>query len=240
MSNRIRIFTRVVFLTLAALTCHLTSHAQLTIFNIPSTDTVSKRSFYLEGDFATKPVRFRSKGFRTYGYKAVYGLNNKTEIGGNFFFTRSSGELFGEIQLGAKRKLYNNERRGIAVAAGTLIYVPLKSFSGARSSALMYSNISKNFKKLRGLRTTVGAYTVLGGGGKSYGTKSGFMIGVEKPVSKRITFIADWFTGKNRLGYSAAGISFAVTKRQFFNIGYNFGNSGAGNNALSFLYAYTF
>lgn len=238
MFRRVKRFQCLVFLfVIAAIALPL--NAQSTIYNTPSADTLSRGSFYLEADFATKPVRFRSNGYRTWGYRAVYGLNHKTEVGANFFFTRSSGELIGELQFNVKRKLYTSEKRGIGVSAGTMLYIPLKSFSNARKNALTYTNVSKTFKKLRGLKTTVGFYRVLGGG-KEYGTKTGMLAGIEKQVTKRIMFFADWYSGKNRLGYSAAGFTYNLTKRSFFSVAYNFGNYGAGNNALSMLYAYTF
>jgi hypothetical protein len=215
----------------------VSAFSQLTIFNIPSTDTLAKGSFALEADFISKPVSFRNGGYQTYGYRAVYGLNNKIEVGANFFLTYDGEEAEGEVQFNAKRKVYSSEKHGVEVAAGTLISVPLRS--SVKSSGIVYVNASKTVERLNGMRLTGGLYTTIGGG-RDYGTKTGVMLGLEQPITDRVSFLADWFSGNNRLGYSAAGINVNITKRQFILAGYNFGNYGRGNNALSAFYGYTF
>ena len=103
----------------------LTASSQVTIFNIPTADTQPKGTFTLEGDFISKPVRFSDGGFRSYGYRGVYGINHKTDFGSNFFYTRDASGSYGELQLHAKRMLYHHEGRGLAFSAGTLAFFPL-------------------------------------------------------------------------------------------------------------------
>jgi hypothetical protein len=211
----------------------------MTIFNIPTTDTLQRKSFFLELDLITKPVRNRDGGYRTYGYRAVYGLSHKTEIGANFFFTRGADGSTGELQFNAKRNLYNNEKRGVAVSGGTLAFFPLRNSSFSRAGIMGYANASKKINRFRGLRVTGGVYKVFRGG-SDFGTRNGVMLGVEQPLTKRISFLADWYSGKNRFGYAAAGLNYNITTRQFILAGYNFGNAGRGNNAFSAFYGYTF
>jgi hypothetical protein len=213
--------------------------AQMTIFNIPSTDTLQKRSFYVEGDFTTKLGPYNQGGFRSYGVRTVYGLDHKTEIGVNAFYTTSIGDPFGEMQFSVKRKLYDNEAHGLAVSAGALAFVPLQRPVGSRSSVMFYGNVSKTIRPLKGARVTSGIYTVVGGG-NGFGTRTGAMLGLEQPLFKKFSFIGDWFSGRNRFGYVNAGINYAITKRQFILAGYSFGNSGAGNNAFNVYYGYTY
>ncbi len=213
--------------------------AQMTIFNIPSTDTLEKKGLYFEADFVAKPTSYDKGGFQTYGYRVVYGLSHTTEVGANFYYTRDGGDAVAELQVNAKQTLYQNEKHGIAATAGVIASTPLRDTRGAKRYALVYSNISKTIEQLNGLRVTGGAYTVIGGG-RDFGKKTGAIIGVEQPLTKRISFLADWFSGKNRFGYASAGLNFAITKKQFILMGYNFGNSGAGNNSLAVFYGYTF
>ena len=213
--------------------------AQMTIFNIPTTDTLEKNGVYFEADFVAKPISYDKGGFQTYGYRVVYGLGHKTEVGANFYYTRDGGDAVAELQVNAKQTLYENEKHGIAATAGFIASTPLRDTRGAKRYALVYSNVSKTIDKLKGLRVTGGVYTVIGGG-SDFGTKTGAIVGVEQPLTKRISFLADWFSGKNRFGYASAGLNFAVTKKQFILFGYNFGNSGAGNNSLAVFYGYTF
>lgn len=213
--------------------------AQMTIFNIPSTDTLEKRGVYFEADFVAKPMSYDKGGFQTYGYRVVYGLGHRTEVGANFYYTRDGGDSVAELQVNTKRTLYQNEKHGVAATAGFIASTPLRDTRGERRYALLYSNVSKTIEQLKGLRVTGGVYTVVGGG-RDFGTKTGSIVGVEQPLSNRVSFLADWFSGKNRFGYASGGLNFAVTKKQFILLGYNFGNSGAGNNSLAVFYGYTF
>jgi len=203
----------------------LTAVSQVTIFNIPTADTQPKRTFTLEGDFISKPTSDLDGGFRSYGYRGVYGLNNKTDLGANFFYTRGAGESAGEIQFHAKRMLYRHEGRGLAVSTGFLSYFPLRSRSEVRAGAYLYVNGSKQFATVRGLRVTSGIYHIVRDG-KDIGNRTGAMFGVEQPLTDRFSFIADWSTGVNRFGYAAAGLNYVITPRQYLSGGWNFGNSG--------------
>ena len=140
-----------------------TAAAQMTIFNIPSTDTLQKRSFYIEGDFTTKPVSYSQGGFRSYGVRTVYGLDHKTEIGVNAFYTTSIAEPFGEVQFSVKRKLYDNEKHGVAVSAGAMAFIPLRRQAGTHPSMMIYGNVSKTIRPLKGARVTSGIYSIIGG-----------------------------------------------------------------------------
>jgi hypothetical protein len=237
MSEHSSVSKAAILLALVVVLLPVSALSQLTIFNIPSTDTLARGSFGIEADFIAKPVSFKDGGYQTYGYRAVYGVNNKTEVGANFFMTYDGEEAEGEVQFNAKRKIYSSEKHGVDVAAGTLISVPLRS--SVKSSGIVYVNASKTVERFNRMRLTGGLYTAIGGG-RDYGTKTGVMLGLEQPITDRVSFLADWFSGNNRLGYSAAGINVNLTKKQFILAGYNFGNYGRGNNALSAFYGYTF
>lgn len=213
--------------------------AQMTIFNIPTTDTLPRSSFFVEADLIMKPGKYEDGGFQTYGFRTVYGVDSKTEVGANFFYTRDGGDRVGELQLNAKRNLYTNEDRGVAVSAGVLAGIPLRDRRGAKPYALIYSNVSKKLEPINGLRVTGGVYHVVGGG-DDFGTRTGAMVGVEQPIYKQLSFVGDWYSGKNRFGYTAVGLNLNLSKRSFVLAGYNFGNSGRGNNAFSAFWGYTF
>lgn len=217
----------------------LSSSAQTTIFNIPTAETLQRGSWNLEADFITKPVRYRDGGYQTYGYRVAYGLSNKTEIGSNFYYTWDGSESTGQAEFSLKRKVYQNERLGVTVSGGAVIFVPLKSTRGDRTAVMVYGNAGKTIAPLNGMTVTGGVYTIFGGS-KDFGTKTGVMVGLVQPVSRRFSFVADWYSGKNRLGYSSAGLNFNITKRQYLLTGYSFGNSGRGNNAFAAYYGLTF
>lgn len=217
-----------------------TVSAQSTLFNVPSTDTLPKGRFYVEADLITKFGKYDKGGFQTYGYRMVYGVRKNLEVGGNFFYTRSGGRTGAkEFQPNVKYQAYQNEKYGVAVSTGTQVFIPLDKTAGTRTYAMIYANGSKSFNWSKGTRVTGGFYNIVGAE-RDFGTKRGVILGIEQPIVKRLSFIGDWYSGKNRLGYSAAGLNYAITKKQFFLVGYNFGNSGAGNNAFSAFYGFTF
>lgn len=232
------LFTKF-FLILLILSANATISAQSTIFNTPSTDVLAKKTFYLEGDFTTHFDKYARGGFESYGYRMVYGLTRKAEVGVNFYISRNGMTAPKEFQTNFKYRVFAKEKYGIAVSAGTQIYVPLDKSAGDRTFGMVYTNVSKVVTKTRGTRFTGGFYNLVGVS-KGFGTRKGATLAVEQPLIRKLNFTADWFSGKNRFGYSAAGFSYAIGKRQFFQIGYNFGNSGRGNNALSAFYGITY
>lgn len=213
----------------------MTIFAQTTIFNVPSTDVTAEKAIYFEADFVAHFDKLKKGGFQTYGYKTVYGLGKKIEVGTNFFFTRSSLPSLKEFQANAKWKVFESEKYGFAVSTGTQIFVPLRNKTGLKTVSMFYSNASKVISQVKGMRLTGGYYTIVGAK-SDFGSKNGAIVGVEQPVIRKMSFLADWYSGKNRFGYSSAGLSFAVTKKQILYAGYNFGNVGRANNSFSFYY----
>jgi hypothetical protein len=235
MLNSLKIISFFVFL----LSFSSVIFSQTTIFNVPSTDVVSPKTVYAEGDFIAHFDKYENGGFQTYGYRTVYGITRKFEVGTNFFYTKSSSPSVKEFHANAKYKFYENEKYNFAVSGGTQVIVPLKDKTGQKTFTMVYSNASKVIRKTNGMRLTGGYYGIFGGN-KDFGTKRGFLLGLEQPITKRVTLLADWYSGRNRLGYSFAGFSTYITKRQTIFAGYNFGNSGRGNNSFSFAYGYTY
>lgn len=217
----------------------LTVGAQTTIFNVPTAETQPRGSWGIEADLITKPVPYRKGGFQSYGYRVVYGLGNRTEAGSNFYLTNDGVKSTAQAEFSLKQKFYQSEKRGIAAAGGTVIFVPLRARNGDRAAGLVYANASKSIKPMKGLTVTGGVYHVFRGN-RNYGTKTGAIVGVVQPITRKFSFVADWYSGRNRLGYASAALNFAITKRQYLMAGYSFGNSGRGNNAFAAYYGFMF
>ena len=229
----------LVFFGLFIFSASSAARAQSTIFNVPSTDVMGEDRFYIEGDFIGKLDKFERGGFQTFGYRTVYGVRKKLEVGINFFYTRNGSTSPKELQPNVKYRVFTKEKYGLAGAAGAQFFVPLNKSAGSRTFGLLYSNLSKTVKKTRGTRFTGGIYTIVGAP-RGFGTKTGALVGIEQPIIGKLNFTGDWYSGKNRFGYATAGFSYSFAKRQFFQIGYNFGNSGRGNNSLSAFYGFTY
>ena len=226
------VLSTIIFISTSA-------RSQTTIFNIPTAETQTRGSWSIEADFISKPVSYRDGGFQTYGYRVAYGLGNKTEVGTNFYLTKGSGDSVAQAEFSLKQNVYNNEKLGVSVSGGTVVFVPLRSRNGDRTAVMVYANGKKTIEPLNGMTVTGGVYHVFGGP-DDFGTRTGAMAGVVQPIAKKFSFVADWFSGKNRLGYASAGVNYNITNRQFLLTGYSFGNSGRGNNALAAYYGYTF
>jgi len=223
----------------AALLFHPAS-AQSSLFNIPTSDVVGRNQIYLEADFDAHLDLYEKGGWQSYGFLGVYGTSNKTEVGLNGYFGRSADGLVPlELQPNFKFQAYNNESKGVAVALGTVAYIPLTKRFARDATASVYAVASKKFKNRWTPKLTGGAYQLIGVKEDGSG-KRGFLIGIEQPVFERVTFVADWNTGKNRFGYAAAGVGLALTKRSYLWSAYYFGNQGRTNNSLGIYYGYSF
>ncbi len=223
------------FIFLAA----VSASAQTTLFNIPVADTLQKGSWGLEGDFITKPTKYSDGGYQTYGYRVAYGLSNRTELGSNFYYTWDGEESTAQAEFSVKQNVYRNEKLGLTISGGAVAFVPLRARNGDKTAVMVYGVADKTVDKLNGMTLIGGVYHVFGGPA-DFGDKTGAIVGIDQPVLKRVSIVADWFSGKNRLGYASAGFNFGITKRQYLTTGWSFGNSGRGNNAFAAYYGITF
>jgi len=217
-----------------------TTKAQSTIFNIPSTDVVAPKKVYLEFDFLSHFTSHANGGFQIYAPRVVVGVAKKIEAGINVSFVDTltpNQPVY--VSPNVKVQVYNNESNGVAVALGGLLYTPIANRTGADTYGFLYSVVSKKVKGDHGPRVTGGAYG-LPGLSDGLGTKGGAIVGYEQPVSKKVSFVADWFSGKNAFGYVTPGFSISLPKSSLFNVGYSIGNHGRGNNALFVYYGITF
>ena len=213
--------------------------AQSTLFNVPSTDVVAKKKVYLEFDFLSHFTRHADGGFQIYAPRAVIGVGKGVEVGVNI----TAVDAFAPdqpvyISPNAKWQFYSNEKNGVAVSAGGLLYTPIVHRAGADTYGFIYSVVSKKVKSDYGPRLTGGGYA-LPGLTTGAGTRGGAIVGYEQPLAKKVTFVADWFSGKNGFGYATPGFSFALPKSSLLNVGYSMGNRGRGNNALFVYYGIT-
>ena len=214
--------------------------AQSTLFNVPSTDVVAKKKVYLEFDFLSHFGSHADGGFQIYAPRAVFGIGKGVEVGLNL----TAVDAFAPdqpiyISPNAKWQFYNNEENGVAISAGGLLYTPIAHRAGADTFGFVYSVVSKKVKSDYGPRLTGGGYA-LPGLADGAGTKGGAIVGYEQPLAKKVTFVTDWFSGKNAFGYVTPGFSFTLPKSSLLNVGYSIGNRGRGNNALFVYYGITF
>jgi hypothetical protein len=227
-----------------------TAMAQSTIFNIPSTDTVSKGKGYFEFDFLPQAPGTDTSRTYLYNPRLVVGAGDKAEFGVNFPTYHTGGSPnFAYIQPNFKFKYYNNDDMGVAATVGILWNTPVNQRDGQDSWGLVYGNFSKKVKSGNyGPRFTAGPYAVVGAnqdplqGPVSFtGPRGGVILGYEQPIHPKASIVADWFSGKNGLGYFTPGVSITLPGNGLLNIGYSLGNnsfenSNAAKNRYLFIY----
>jgi hypothetical protein len=217
-----------------------TTQGQSTVFNTPSTDIVPTQRTYVEADFITHPTSYEKGGYQLYGIRTVYGLRKKMEVGANVYYTRSSDSPEPiVVEPNLKWQFYNDEGKGLSAAAGVLISIPISHRSAGNTSGFLYAVGSKKFKGDFGPRLSAGAYGLAVHADKGT-SKYGTLIGYEQPLNARLSFVTDWTSGKNDLGYLAAGLGITLSTKSVLYVGYNVGNQGRGNNALGIYYGFTF
>ena len=213
--------------------------AQSTIFNIPSTDVQAPRKVYLENDFITHFASYSNGGYVTYGPRIVVGLPGNVEVGVNAYYTRASSSQPISVQPNVKWQFYQNEKLGVAIAAGALLSTPVTHRNDSSTTGLVYVVGSKSFSGSHTPRLTFGGYQLLGR--FEVGTdKTGVMAAVEQPLTKNFSVLTDWFSGNNSLGYVTPGVGITLSPKNNIYAGYSIGNQGRGNNSLGVYYGHTF
>ncbi len=229
---------RVLVGLLIALAHSMTS-AQSGVLFIPSTTIQDRRTFHLSLETYHHFDRLQKGGFQSVGPAVVYGLSKDVELGLNYYATRTADGWYHHAEPHIKWRVHNNDDAGTAVAFGALAFVPLNKRSVSKDSVQLYAVASKQFKRAGELKVTGGFYGVATSD-NDYGTRGGIMAGVEKPITKKLTILADWTSGNNALGTSNVGLSYKTKESQTLTFAYSFGNTGRGNNFFSAYYGIVF
>jgi hypothetical protein len=242
-----------LFVALLLVVTAQTAMAQSTIFNIPSTDTVAKGKGYVEFDFLPQAPGTGTSRLYLYNPRLVVGAGPSAEVGVNFPIFHATSAVGSSnaayIQPNFKWKYFNNDDKGLAATAGIVWNTPLNQRDGQDSWGYIYGNFSKKVKTGNyGPRITAGPYGVVSAnqdptkGPVSFlGPRGGAILGYEQPLGSKVSFVADWFSGKNAVGYFTPGVSFTLPKNGLLNAGYSIGNdswanSNATKNRFVFLY----
>ncbi len=194
------------------------------------TDTLEAGRTYYEANFWTATQSHRNGGEQIYGGRFAYGLSKKIEVGlGGSFSNPNDPEYPPEIQPSIKYKFYENEKYGVTAAGGAIAYIPVAKLAGTDGFVMIYSNVSKDVKKLNDARFTVGGYALIGRN-KDFGSRKGLNLVYEQSISEKVSFSMQWVTGKNRFGYATPGLNLAVTKNSILFVGYSVGNYDYDNH----------
>ena len=236
-----------VFLGLVVILLALSGQAafaQSTIFNIPTTDTVSPKKGYFEFDYLIQAPETKGAGrTQIYAPRIVVGVAPNLEVGANFFNFKvgDPSTTSSYFQPNIKYKFASNDDKGLAASAGLIWYTPINHRTGVDSYGVVYGNFSKKVKKgTYGPRLTFGPYGIVGASNAYVGTKAGAIVGYEQPVQAKVSIVADWFSGVSGFGYFTPGVSITLPHNGLLNAGYSIGNDSYStphnNNRYVFVY----
>lgn len=234
-----KIAVNAVAILVLALASGVSAWAQSGVVFIPSTHTQEKGKFHLSLETYHHFGRYEKGGFQSYGPALVYGVSKNVEAGINYYSTRNADGWTHLVEPNVKWRVHNNDDKGTAVAFGVLAFIPLNRRSELKDAAQFYAVASKVFKNAGELKLTGGVYAVATAD-RDFGTKTGVMAAVEKPITKKLSAMADWTSGNNALGTSNIGLSYKTKELQTLTFAYSFGNTGRGNNFFSAYYGIIF
>lgn len=201
--------------------CLPAAWAQQTIFNVPSADVTPKGKVYLETESQFRPWKPNRFWLGTQ-YGAV-GIGHNTELDVTLLNVSSPASGTAALGVGFKTAipLFKKRlpRQELKVTIGELMPISLR---GDGVGNWTYVHLSGRLPKLN-TRVTAGVST---GTRQIFGrTTVGFIGGIEHPVTKRFTLIADWFSGTQNNGYFIPGFSYLLPKNFYFFGGYQIPNT---------------
>lgn len=216
------------------------ARAQTSVFTVPTGEVLPEGETYLEFDFDARPTSYRKGGFQSYGVFLLRGVGKGVEVGVNAYFLKDGAAETepAELQSNIKWQFYGNEEKGLTAAVGGILFAPAGR-GGGDTVGMLYTSATKTVEGMRGAQFTGGGYALVGQE-RDEGSRAGALVGFVQPVSRKLSFMADWNSGRNRFGYGAAGFGLELPKRSGLYSAYYFGNEGRGNNFFGVYYGLSF
>jgi len=214
-----------IFLSLLLLLAGNVS-AQSTIFATPSTDILP------EGKVGIRFIaRFKlndqeaKKKFTQFTPRVIFGVKRNVEIGVNLLGNTQPGQDATTIVGSVKWRFYANEKRKTALVVGNNLYIPLRN---KKYNLGNYFYVAGS-KVLSGTNTklTIGSYYFTKNVVARNAARAGGQFGLEQPINQRVTFAAEWLTGRHSSGNLTTGFKVKVNKRAVASLGYTIANDRA-------------
>jgi hypothetical protein len=206
--------------------------AQQTVFNVPTTDVLDRGKVYAELDVSLKPTHSSSiNKFSSFVPRVVVGTGANVEVGLNITGNIQPGSDTTTLVPTAKWKFYQGKDNGWAFVVGNNFFIPVRNRS-YRAGNYVYAEISKTFKS--GTRITAGGYDFTKNV-VSTANRAGGQFAFEHPLNRKITFAADWYTGKHNSGYFTPGVIFKPLPKVTGYAGYSIGNQNPSRGNHFFL-----
>ncbi len=215
------------------------AQAQQTIFNVPTTDVLDKGKVYVELDAAFKFNNQEAvRRFSSFVPRVVVGTGGNVEVGLNVTGNVQPGADSTALVPSVKWKFYENEKKDVALIAGTNVFIPVRNrFYNIGS----YSYVAGS-KTINKTRLTAGGYYFSKNVVAANAGRAGGQFGIEQTVNSKFSVAADWITGKHASGYFTPGVIYKPTPKVTTYFSYSLGNAQLkeGNHFFLFEIGYNF
>lgn len=210
------------------------AYGQQTVYDVPSADVLDKGKVYGELDGTARPV----DPLYTFTPRVVVGLGHNIEAGVNFngLSAPTTGQT--DISPTVKWRLWSRETSGWSLYVGDDLFFPVHNRT-YNAGNYFYASFAKQWK--HGTRVGFGGYDFTRNV-VATANRAGGQFTFEQQVSNRLTLAAEWYTGKQAVGYVNPGAIFKISSRLTLYAAYQIGNAGvsAGNHQLLWELGYNF
>jgi len=224
---------------ISLLTSAVPMAAQQTIFNVPTADVLDQGKVYVELDAAFKVDRSALFGrFSSFVPRLVVGVGGNVEVGVNVTGNVQPGSDSTTIVPTVKWKAYENKRKDLAIITGTNVYIPVRNRS-YNIGTWSYAAVAKTINKTR---LSAGGFVASKNVFAPKAVRAGGQFGIEHTVNNKVTFAADWITGRHASGYFTPGMIYKPHPKVTTYWSYSIGNGQAaqGNHFFLFELGYNF
>lgn len=210
------------------------AHGQQTVFNVPTTDVLDKGKVYFELDISAKPNDTDALGhFSSFVPRLVFGAGHRVEVGVNILGNIQPVADSTTLVPNLKWKFYQGKDNAWAIVTGAHLHVPVRN-KAYNVGTYDYVQTSKTFKS--GTRLGFGGYFFSKNVVAANANRAGGQFTFEQPVTKKLNFNVDWFTGKHATGYMTMGAAYKLAGKLTGVAAYSVGNANAskGNHFFYF------
>lgn len=232
-------FFSYIFAFIVSIGFAVSVEAQQTIFNVPTSDVLDQGKVYVELDVAFKlDNRNQFRRFSSFVPRMVMGTGGNVEVGLNVTGNIQPGEDSTTVVPTVKWKFYQNGKKDLTLFAGTNVYIPVRNRS-YNIGTYSYAAVSKTINKTR---LTAGGFVASKNVFATDAVRSGGQFGIEQTLNGKLTFAADWITGRHASGYFTPGVIYKPHPKVTTYFSYSIGNdkAAAGNHFFLFEIGYNF
>ena len=204
------------------------AYGQQTVFDVPSADVLDKGKVYGELDGTVRVV----DPLATFTPRVVVGIGHQIEVGMNFDGLSAPTLDQLEISPTVKWLLWKSKTSRWSFFVGDDLFFPVRQRT-YNSGNYAYASLAKEWK--HGTRISFGGYDFTRNV-VANANRAGGQFTFEQQVNKRLTFAAEWYTGKQSTGYVNPGAIMKLNSKLTLYAAYQVGNAGVTTGNHQFLW----